>query len=43
MGSWVTILHQLGINPHNFTFPDQGLDQRLIGVEGGKVLKDILA
>lgn len=38
-----TILHQLGINPHKFTFPYQGLDQRLIGVEGGKVLKDILA
>ena len=37
-----TILHQLGINPHKFTFPYQGLDQRLIGVEGGKVLKDIL-
>ena len=39
-----TILHQLGIDPHRFSFPFQGLDQRLIGpTEEGKVLTDLLA
>ncbi|MDB4338672.1 DUF1501 domain-containing protein [Rubripirellula sp.] len=39
-----TILHQLGINPHEFNFPYQGLDQRLIGpTDEGSVLHDILA
>ncbi|MGY8766872.1 MAG: DUF1501 domain-containing protein [Pirellulales bacterium] len=39
-----TILHQLGIDPHRFSFPLQGLDNRLIGpTNDGKVLTDILA
>jgi hypothetical protein len=39
-----TILHQLGIDPHRFSFPYQGLDHRLIGpTDEGKVLKEILA
>lgn len=39
-----TILHQLGIDPHKFNFPYQGLQQRLIGpTEEGRVLKEILA
>lgn len=39
-----TILHQLGIDPHRFNFPYQGLNQRLIGpTDEGRVLKDILA
>jgi hypothetical protein len=39
-----TILHLLGLNPHTFSFPYQGLNNRLIGpTEEGKVLKDILA
>lgn len=39
-----TILHQLGIDPHHFSFSYQGLDQRLIGpTEDGNVLRDILA
>jgi uncharacterized protein (DUF1501 family) len=38
-----TMLHQLGIDFHKFSFKFQGLDARLTGVEGPKVLKAILA
>ncbi|MGV3660492.1 MAG: DUF1501 domain-containing protein [Prosthecobacter sp.] len=38
-----TMLHQLGIRHDAFTFKFQGLDAKLTGVEGGKVLKHILA
>ena len=38
-----TMLHQLGIQHETFTFKFQGLDAKLTGVEGGKVIKDILA
>ena len=39
-----TILHQLGLNPHRFHFPYQGLQQRLIGpTEEGKVIKGIIS
>ena len=39
-----TILHQIGIDPHRFSFPYQGLpNQRLIGpTEEGRVLTEIL-
>jgi uncharacterized protein (DUF1501 family) len=39
-----TILHLTGLNPHTFSYPYQGLNNRLIGpTDEGKVLKDILA
>ena len=38
-----TVLHCLGINHELFTVRDQGLDQRLTGVEPVKVIKKILA
>lgn len=39
-----TILHQLGIDPYQFHFPYQGLNNRLIGpTDEGRVLTDILA
>jgi uncharacterized protein (DUF1501 family) len=38
-----TILHQLGIDHEKLTFPFQGLDQRLTGVEPSQVIKDILS
>ena len=39
-----TILHQIGIDPHRFSFAYQGLDNRLIGpTSEGRVLKKILA
>ena len=38
-----TMLHQLGIQHDAFSFKFQGLDARLSGVEGAKVIKDILA
>jgi hypothetical protein len=37
-----TILHQLGIDHEKLTFPFQGLDQRLTGVEAAHVVKGIL-
>jgi hypothetical protein len=38
-----TMLHQLGIQHDAFSFKFQGLDARLSGVEGAKVIKKILA
>jgi hypothetical protein len=38
-----TMLHQLGIQHDSFTFKFQGLDAKLSGVEGGKIIKRILA
>ena len=39
-----TILHLLGLDAEKFRFPYQGLQQRLIGVEGdGHVRKELLA
>jgi len=39
-----TILHLLGLDAEKFRFPYQGLQQRLIGVEGdGRVRKELLA
>lgn len=39
-----TILHLMGLDPHRFSFPYQGLNQRLIGpTEEGKIVKGILA
>lgn len=37
-----TILHNVGIDHERLTFKYQGLDQRLTGVEGAHVVKDIL-
>ena len=37
-----TILHQLGIDHRRLTYPYQGLDQRLTGVEPARVVKEIL-
>lgn len=39
-----TILHLLGLDPYRFSFPYQGLDNRLIGpTDEGKVIDGILA
>ena len=39
-----TILHVLGLDPYQFHYTYQGLDQRLVGpTEEGRVLRDILA
>ncbi len=38
-----TILHQLGIDHQRFTYPYQGLDQRLTGVEDPSVVPELLA
>ena len=39
-----TILHLLGLDPYRFSYPFQGLDQRLIGPDStGKVVQGLLA
>ena len=38
-----TMLHQLGLDGHGFSFPFQGLDMTLTGVEPAKVIRSILA
>lgn len=38
-----TMLHQLGIDHHQLSFPFQGLDQRLTGVKEARVVHSILA
>jgi len=38
-----TLLHQLGIDHRRLTFPFQGLDQRLTGVEQAHVVRGILS
>lgn len=39
-----TILHQLGIDDKRLTYPFQGLDQRLTGVENdGRIIQEILS
>jgi hypothetical protein len=38
-----TMLNQLGIQPDRFTVKFQGLDAKLTGVEGGRVISEILA
>ncbi len=38
-----TMLHQLGIQHDAFSLKFQGLDAKLTGVEGAKVIKDVLA
>ncbi|MEM9644577.1 MAG: DUF1501 domain-containing protein, partial [Planctomycetota bacterium] len=38
-----TILNQMGIDHERFTYPFQGLDQRLTGVEESRVVKEILS
>lgn len=38
-----TILHCLGIDPERLSFKFQGLDQRLIGVEGAQPVRALLA
>ena len=38
-----TMLHQLGVDHERLTFPYQGLDQRLTGVEEARVVTEILS
>ena len=37
-----TILHQLGLDPNALTYFYNGLDQRLVGVEGAEPIRQIL-
>jgi uncharacterized protein (DUF1501 family) len=37
-----TLLHQLGIDHNRFTYKFQGLDSKLTGVEGARVVTELL-
>ena len=37
-----TMLHLLGIDHQRFTFKNQGLDDRLTGVEAARIVREIL-
>jgi hypothetical protein len=37
------MLHLLGIDHRKLTFPFQGLDQKLTGVEKARVIKEIIS
>ena len=38
-----TMLHLLGVDHRKLTFPYQGLDQKLTGVEEARVVKEIIS
>jgi len=38
-----TILHQLGLDPNRLSYFYNGLDQKLVGVEGAEPIRDIIA
>jgi len=38
-----TILHQLGFDPNRLTYFYNGLDQKLVGVEGAEPIRAIIA
>ena len=37
-----TVLHQLGLNPNTLTYFHGGLDQKLVGPEGAKPIRQII-
>jgi hypothetical protein len=38
-----TLLHSIGVNHNLLTFKYQGLEQKLTGVEGARVMHELLA
>ncbi len=38
-----TILHQMGLDPNGLTYFHNGLDQKLVGVEGAEPIREIIA
>ncbi len=38
-----TVLHQLGLDPDRLTYFYNGLDQKLVGVEGAELIKQVIA
>src|SRR5690606_31318684 len=38
-----TILHQMGLDPHHLTYFLGGLDHKLVGVEGARPIRQIIA
>lgn len=37
-----TVLHQMGLDPNKLTYFYGGLDQKLVGVEGAEVIRQIV-
>ena len=37
------VLHQMGFDPNNLSYFYNGLDQKLVGVEGAEPIKQIIA
>ena len=37
-----TVLHKLGLDPNGLTYPYQGLDQKLVGVEGAEPIRQLI-
>ena len=37
-----TVMHQMGIDHERFTYPSQGLDFRLTGVEEARVMNELV-
>ncbi len=38
-----TVLHQLGLDPNRLSYFYNGLDQKLVGVEGAEPIRPIIA
>jgi hypothetical protein len=38
-----TVLHQMGLDPNHLSYFYNGLDQKLVGVEGAEPIQQILA
>ena len=37
-----TILHQMGLDPNRLSYFYNGLDQKLVGVEGAEVIRQVV-
>jgi hypothetical protein len=37
-----TLLHQMGLDPNRLTYFYNGLDQKLVGVEGAEIIQQII-
>ena len=37
-----TILHQMGLDPNKLSYFYNGLDQKLVGVEGADIIKQVV-
>jgi hypothetical protein len=38
-----TVLHQMGLDPNHLSYFYNGLDQKLVGVEGAEPIREVIA